>query len=282
MDVQVDHVHITQPSYFYVTDFEKNFNYKDGHKWMKDNYIIPFYCCALYLVLIFGGRYYMSNRPKFELRGLLAIWSGSLAILSIICFVRTLPEVYNILSNHGFYHSICTASTAYDPVNCLWLWLFCLLKVPELGDTFFIVLRKQPLIFLHWYHHVTVLLYTWYSCVEISGYSRWFVVVNSFIHSWMYSYYALKAMGFKLPKWLAMTITTLQIAQMFWGILVTVSAYYYAYIAQVQCNVPVKNLTFTTLMYLSYLILFINFFKQTYFSNKRANKVGRKSRTKTE
>ncbi|XP_043528177.1 elongation of very long chain fatty acids protein 6-like [Frieseomelitta varia] len=51
----------------------------------------------------------MSNRPKFELRGLLAIWSGSLAIVSIILFVRTLPEVYNILSNHGFYHSICTA-----------------------------------------------------------------------------------------------------------------------------------------------------------------------------
>ena len=176
----------------------------------------------------------------------------------------------------------CVLCSTYDPVNNLWSWLFCLSKMPELGDTFFIVLRKQPLIFLHWYHHVTVLLYTWYSCIEISGYSRWFTIVNSFIHSWMYSYYALKAMGFKLPKWFAMTITILQIAQMFWGIFVTISAYYYAYIAQIQCNVLVKNLTFTTLMYLSYLMLFINFFKQTYFSDKHANKVERKGRTKTE
>ena len=108
MDVQLDHVHITQPSYFYVTNFEKNFNYIEGHKWMKDNHLISFYCCAIYLLLIFAGRYYMSNRQKFELRGLLAIWSGTVAILSIIFFVRTVPETYNILTNHRFYHSICT------------------------------------------------------------------------------------------------------------------------------------------------------------------------------
>lgn len=42
-----------------------------------------------------------------------------------------------------------------------WATMFVLSKVPELGDTIFIVLRKQPLIFLHWYHHATVLVYSW-------------------------------------------------------------------------------------------------------------------------
>jgi len=33
----------------------------------------------------------------------------------------------------------------------LWVQLFILSKIPELIDTFFIVQRKRPLIFLHWY-----------------------------------------------------------------------------------------------------------------------------------
>jgi elongation of very long chain fatty acids protein 6 len=35
-------------------------------------------------------------------------------------------------------------------------------KVPETIDTLFIVLRRQKLIFLHWYHHATVLVYCFY------------------------------------------------------------------------------------------------------------------------
>ena len=48
-----------------------------------------------------------------------------------------------------------------DKVSGFWATMFVLSKVPELGDTMFVVLRKQPLIFLHWYHHATVLVYCW-------------------------------------------------------------------------------------------------------------------------
>ncbi|CAD1479388.1 unnamed protein product, partial [Heterotrigona itama] len=252
MDVQLNHEHITQPSYFYVTDFEKNFDYKSGHKWMKDNHLISFYCCVVYLLLIFAGRYYMSNRPKFELRGLLAIWSGALALLSIVFFVRTVPETYNILSNHGFYHSICTPRRhSFHCVTETAVDISTLVPPPH-SSPLYMVLLCRNLRILQMVH----------------------------LNEQFYSF--LDAMKVNLPKWLAMTITILQIAQMFWGIFVTISAYYYAYVAQVRCNVPVKNLTFTTLMYLSYLILFINFFKQNYFSNKRAKQVERKRPTKTE
>jgi hypothetical protein len=42
------------------------------------------------------------------------------------------------------------------------LWLFIISKVPETIDTLFIVLRRQQLIFLHWYHHASVLVYCFY------------------------------------------------------------------------------------------------------------------------
>ena len=38
----------------------------------------------------------------------------------------------------------------------LWVGLFIFSKIPELLDTVFLVLQKKRVIFLHWFHHVTV------------------------------------------------------------------------------------------------------------------------------
>ncbi|KAF3425750.1 hypothetical protein E2986_12349 [Frieseomelitta varia] len=285
MNVQLhpmDRVQVTLPNYSYVLNFEKNFVYSESQTWMRDHFPNCFYYSAIYALLIFGGRRYMSDRPKFELRGLLALWSTLLAILSIFCFSRILPEMYHVLTNHGYYYSVCVPRyLTHNPVSSFSLWIFTTMKLIEFGDTVFIVLRKQPLIFLHWYHHITVLLYAWFSYVETTGSGIWFSLINTFIHSIMYSYYALKAMRFRVPKSISIILTTLQIIQMFWGIVITTSAYYYIYIAQIQCNITPTNLIFSMLMYCSYLILFVNFFKQSYLSNKRVNKE-KKNETKTQ
>lgn len=57
-----------------------------------------------------------------------------------------------------------------------------LVQIPELGDTVFVVLRKKPLIFLHWYHHVTVLLYCWHSYYEQTTYGLYFISMNYTVH----------------------------------------------------------------------------------------------------
>ena len=44
------------------------------------------------------------------------------------------------------------------------------------------------------YHHVTVLVYSWYSFTEYASSSRWFVFMNYAVHSTMYSYYACRAL----------------------------------------------------------------------------------------
>ncbi|XP_043512994.1 elongation of very long chain fatty acids protein 6-like [Frieseomelitta varia] len=110
MDVQLhptDRMRVTLPNYSYVLNFEKNFVYSDTQALMKDHFPYCFYYCAIYILLIFGGRRHMSNRPKLELGGLLALWNIVLALLSILCFSRMVPEMYHVLTHHGYYYSVC-------------------------------------------------------------------------------------------------------------------------------------------------------------------------------
>jgi hypothetical protein len=93
-------------------------------------------------------------------------------------------------------------------------------KIPELMDTVFIVLRKRPLIFLHWYHHVTVLLFCWSAYSTMAGSGLYFVAMNFSVHALMYGYYCLQALKL-CPKWFpTVWITLAQILQMFIGFLI--------------------------------------------------------------
>merc|ERR1712072_138491 len=62
----------------------------------------------------------------------------------------------------------------------LWLTLFIFSKIPELIDTAFLVIRKKPVIFLHWYHHFTVMLYCWHALDTTAAPGIWFAAMNFF------------------------------------------------------------------------------------------------------
>ncbi|KAK9303208.1 hypothetical protein QLX08_004987 [Tetragonisca angustula] len=258
----------TGPEHWVTFSFETTDFIWDTYLWMRDQWWKCFYYTAVYLIVIFGGKHYMSDKPKFNLRNALALWSASLALFSIIGFVRTAPEFFHVLQHHGFYYSVCSNSYyTHDRVCAFWSCLFALSKIIELGDTVFIVLRKQPLILLHWYHHITVIYYTWHAYALLVGTARWYIVMNYFVHSWMYSYYAAKAMEFKLPKWFAMIITTMQLLQMVVGASVTGATYYYVRENQKECHATVLNSTLGLLMYLSYFVLFARLFQKSYLSS---------------
>lgn len=172
------------------------------------------------------------------------------------------------LKTHGFFYSCCNSSFIdQGNVSSFWTALFTLSKVLELGDTVFIVLRKQPLIFLHWYHHITVLWYCWFSYSEKIAPGRWFMVMNYVVHSFMYSYYCVRALQYQLPKWVNMFITTLQVIQMIMGIVVNIVAYN-ALNEGKQCHHNYRNIRFCLIMYFSYLVLFLHFFYSTYIVKK--------------
>jgi elongation of very long chain fatty acids protein 6 len=134
------------------------------------------------------------------------------------------------------------------------------------------VLRKQKLIFLHWYHHATVLVYCWYSAKDFSGSGRWFVLMNYTVHSAMYSYYALRALRFKIPKWVNITITSGQILQMVFGIYINCVAWYQIK-SGAACHVSVENIVWSFIMYFSYFLLFFKFFYDAYLAGPKPKKL---------
>jgi elongation of very long chain fatty acids protein 6 len=152
-----------------------------------------------------------------------------------------------------------------------WVMLFVFSKIPELLDTVFIVLRRKPLIFLHWYHHVTVLLFCWsaYSTLAASG--LYFVAMNYTVHAIMYGYYCLQALKMLPRSFPAILITVSQILQMFIGTGVCISCWYYNLTGK-SCQNDQSNLIAGALMYGSYLYLFADFAVRRYLFEKPKGK----------
>lgn len=250
-------------------DFEQRFDERRAFEWMQENWTSSFMFCGLYAALVFAGQHFMRERPKLNLRRPLALWSLSLAIFSIVGAVRTGLYMTHVLTTSGFKQSVCDTSFYSAPLTKFWAYAFVLSKAPELGDTVFIVLRKQRLIFLHWYHHITVLLYSWFSYKDQVAGGGWFMTMNYFVHSLMYTYYAARAAGVRIPRFCAMIITVMQILQMVMGLSVVILVY--RWLNDAHCPSNMHNITFGSLMYLSYLILFAMFFYESYLKGSPAS-----------
>ena len=207
----------------------------------------------------------MEKREPFSLRKPLILWNGGLSLFSILGSLSIIPSALHCLFLYGITYSLCNAQTILDSHQTIWGFLFVLSKFIEFGDTLFIVLRKKPLLFLHWYHHITVCIY---SCYMTSGVttdvSRWFGAMNYGVHSIMYSYYTIRAAGYYVPSRVALVITLLQLAQMFIGIFINVCSYR-LFLQGLDCGMEPSYFYFGMVIYGSYAILFLHFFLTRYF-----------------
>lgn len=116
----------------------------------------------------------MANRKPFKLRKALLFWNIGLAVYSVMSSFRALDEFLYVYRNFGFHYTVCDGSVFQkSPHIAFWLWMFAISKLIEFGDTAFIVLRKQNLIFLHWYHHMATFIYVWFVIPYEFSPSRW-------------------------------------------------------------------------------------------------------------
>lgn len=83
----------------------------------------------------------------------------------------------------------------------------------------------------------------------------------------MYTYYAFRTMKWHIPKWVQMTLTTLQILQMVIGFFITYKAYKYIQDGA-SCYVSYTLLSWGFIMSVVYFCLFLHFFLKNYLLNK--------------
>mmetsp|Transcript_5221 Transcript_5221/g.6723 ORF Transcript_5221/g.6723 Transcript_5221/m.6723 type:complete len:317 (+) Transcript_5221:23-973(+) len=265
----------------FYTKWEMEYDCVAGRDWMRSSPWLPFLAVALYGIFIVWGKAAMKSSKEWNWRSIMAFWNLSLSTFSWMGLIRTLPHLIHNMYNYSLEEVFCNdPESAFGSGSTgLWVQLFILSKFPELIDTFFIVIHKKPLIFLHWYHHVTVLLYCWHSYVSSAPTGLFFVVMNYAVHAIMYGYYFLMAVGMK-PKWLkGYYITAAQITQMIAGVAVTILSFYYynKYNSGSgrrddkhdgggtnKCYIQKENNTAAFVMYGSYLFLFLQFFVGRY------------------
>ena len=275
----------------YPFAFENNFN-SGGvwSMWSRTNLHVPFMCVGVYLLVVFGLQAWMSTREKFQVRTCWFYWNTMLSLFSWCGALRMVPHLVALGYHHGLPATYCgNAALTYGAAGAggLWTGLFIFSKIPELMDTVFILLGKSKLHFLQWYHHCTVLLYTWHSYATRSGAGVWFIAMNYSVHAVMYMYFALmnvaserkeqalqlksasaqkkalaKVQTFKNSiSAFAPLVTLMQISQMFIGIAVMTFIYRDSVLfnGTEQCYVRRSSWFAGILMYSSYFILFVVF-----------------------
>ena len=248
---------------------EDRFDIDSAMEWLDRNWYFSCINSAIYVLLLYLGTKWMENRKPFNLRRSLVMWNTGLALFSLIALVKT--DSYGLVRNafsQGLEQISCHSKLYQIPNQVLWGTLYTLSKLIELGDTAFIVLRKTPLVFLHWYHHITVMFYTWYCTSLRPAPTHSFMAMNLFVHFVMYSYYAFKAAGVRIPSQLAQAITFLQMLQMVGGMAVNIAAFRVLRRGE-SCEFSYDSFIIGIIIYTSYLFLFANFFYHRYLVKKK-------------
>ena len=214
----------------------------------SENWLIPVVAVALYLLMLFALIPFMQDRPPVQkslINPVVAAWNLGLSLFSFTGLYFTAPHLYSFLTEHGYRATVCYSAQWYGHGWCGKMMAFFIYsKLFELFDTLWLILKKRPVIFLHSYHHITVLLYCWHSYAARISNGLWFGTMNYAVHSLMYFYYFLMTFesSRRWAKPFNWVLTTLQTSQMAVGIGVTVSAMQYGEDgSDAPCNVLRTN-----------------------------------------
>jgi len=249
-----------------IDKFIQEMRFSDG-KLPLTEYWQVFFGMFAYLVVVFGIQESMRNRKAFDLKKAVAVHNFILCGISILMFVGITFELIRYSINISRKGNSAVEALFCDSHHQLvrgpligWFYIFYLSKYYEYGDTLFLVLKKKPLIFLHVYHHCTTALLVFVN-LDFEAAMQWCpIAANSFVHIPMYYYYGMSSLGYRV--WWKKYITVIQIVQFVTSL--TVFSIPFGYLIQGRkCSGAISWL-FSFAILLSFLILFLSFYRKTY------------------
>ncbi|XP_072934542.1 very long chain fatty acid elongase AAEL008004-like [Epargyreus clarus] len=163
------------------------------------------------------GPAFMANREPYPLKKLIVVYNIIQIYLSGFLAVQCFTRLY--LS--GYYNLWCQKINYEDtPIERLIIdrvWLYYAIKILDLLDTVFFVLRKKfsHVSFLHVYHHLGMCLLGYIGTKYVpGGHGIMLGFINSLVHAVMYTYYLISIVRPQwVRQWWKKYITQLQILQ---------------------------------------------------------------------
>lgn len=209
----------TQHQFLNLLNQELKFDKKvDSWMLMSTPWPVLSIVIAYLLFVLKLGPKMMENREPFKIKPIMMVYNILQTIYNIfiVSEVFITPRIYTYLM-----FNICNPDESESNsfiINTFHAqgWHFFLSKIFDLLDTVFFVLRKKQshVSFLHVYHHVNMVVTTWTFLRFIKGQQGALCgILNALIHSIMYSYYFLSALGPQMKKylWWKKYLTRLQI-----------------------------------------------------------------------
>ena len=85
----------------------------DGGFWAdsaRNHTLVPVAICALYVVVVFGLKAWMRERPALRVRRAWMWWNALLSAFSLCGALRMVPHLAVMVYTHGFTASFCSSS----------------------------------------------------------------------------------------------------------------------------------------------------------------------------
>lgn len=256
------------------------FEYIEGKTFMSTPFDV-FVIIGLYYFIITFGQIIFKKLPALKLNFLFQVHNLFLTVVSGTLLVLLFEQILPVIVEHGILYAVCSPKQWHQKVVTIY-FLNYLTKYIEFVDTFFLVVKKKKIIFLHSYHHGATALLCY---IQLNGQTSvsWVpILLNLGVHVVMYWYYFLAARGIKV--WWKQWITRFQILQFILDLgfvyFTTYTFYADKYSNELGIYIPNMGTCYGTpfaagtgcAILSSYLVLFILFYIKIYKSSGKKDK----------